>query len=59
LANGFIRCKKINRSRNTKEGGFQLLRAYRALPKNKALIKFLSEEGIKQLLKNRKSVHAG
>jgi hypothetical protein len=26
------------------------LRAYRALPKNKALIKFLSEEGIKQLL---------
>jgi preprotein translocase subunit SecA len=27
-----------------------LLRAYRALPKNKALIKFLSEEGIKQLL---------
>jgi preprotein translocase subunit SecA len=26
------------------------LRAYRSLPKNKALIKFLSEEGIKQLL---------
>ena len=34
----------------TKEGGFNLLRAYRGLPKNKALIKFLSEEGIKQLL---------
>jgi preprotein translocase subunit SecA len=28
-----------------------LLRAYRSLPKNKALIKFLSEEGIRQLLK--------
>ena len=27
-----------------------MLRAYRSLPKNKALIKFLSEEGIKQLL---------
>jgi hypothetical protein len=33
-----------NYAGNTKEGGFQLLRAYRALPKKKALIKFLSEE---------------
>src|SRR5690606_27211516 len=33
-----------------KEGGFQLLRVYRGLPKNKALIKFLSEEGVKQIL---------
>lgn len=32
------------------EGGFALLRAYRALPKNKPLIKFLSEPGIKQIL---------
>ena len=32
------------------EGGILLLRVYRGLPKNKALIKFLSEEGIKQLL---------
>jgi preprotein translocase subunit SecA len=29
-----------NYAGNTKEGGFQLLRAYRALPKKKALIKF-------------------
>lgn len=29
-----------------------LLRAYRGLPKNKALIKFLSEQGMKQLLLN-------
>lgn len=35
---------------DTKEGGFLLLRVYRGLPKNKALIKYLSEEGIKQLL---------
>lgn len=35
---------------NTKDGGFLLLRAYRGLPKNKALIKFLSEEGIKTIL---------
>ena len=35
---------------DTKEGGLLLLRVYRGLPKNKALIKFLSEEGVKQLL---------
>src|SRR5690606_7502695 len=34
----------------TKQGGFSLLRSYRAFPKNKALIKFLSEEGVKQIL---------
>ena len=32
------------------EGGLALLRSYRGLPKNKALIKFLSEPGIKQVL---------
>ena len=42
--------KKLIKSGDTKEGGFQLLRVYRGLPKNKALIKFLSEEGVKQLL---------
>ncbi|RTY99081.1 preprotein translocase subunit SecA [Flavobacterium sp. RSP49] len=51
LANGFLsEAKKLIKEGNTKDGGFQLLRAYRALPKNKALIKFLSEEGIRQLL---------
>ncbi|TYA56728.1 preprotein translocase subunit SecA [Formosa maritima] len=42
--------KKLITEGDTKEGGFQLLRVYRGMPKNKALIKFLSEEGIKQLL---------
>jgi preprotein translocase subunit SecA len=32
------------------EGGLALLRAHRGLPKSKALIKFLSESGIKQVL---------
>ncbi len=51
LSNGFLtEAKRLIKEGNTKEGGFQLLRAYRSLPKNKALIKFLSEEGIKQLL---------
>ena len=51
LANGFLtEAKRLIKEGNTKDGGFQLLRAHRALPKNKALIKFLSEEGVKQLL---------
>ena len=43
--------KKIGEG-NTEEGGILLLRVYRGLPRNKALIKFLSEEGVKQLLQN-------
>ena len=51
IANGFLtEAKRLIKEGNTKEGGFALLRAHRALPKNKALIKYLSEEGIKQLL---------
>ena len=42
--------KKLIAAGDTKEGGFQLLRVYRGLPKNKALIKFLSQEGVKQIL---------
>ena len=40
---------KIKDGDNTK-GGLLLFRVYRGLPKSKALIKFLSEEGVKQLL---------
>jgi preprotein translocase subunit SecA len=51
LANTFLAdAKRLIKEGNMKDGGFSLLRAYRSLPKNKALIKFLSEEGIKQLL---------
>ncbi|MFT5922480.1 MAG: preprotein translocase subunit SecA [Flavobacteriales bacterium] len=32
------------------EGGLALFRAFRGVPKNKAVIKFLSEEGMKQIL---------
>ena len=38
-------------------GADQLLRAYRGLPKNSALIKFLSEEGIKALLQKTESTY--
>ncbi|MDP3466806.1 MAG: preprotein translocase subunit SecA [Daejeonella sp.] len=39
------------------EGGLALLRAYRGLPKNKALIKFLSEPGMKQVLTKAENYH--
>ena len=38
------------KSGDNNDGGIKLLRVFRGLPKNKALIKFLSEEGVKQLL---------
>jgi len=35
---------------NENDGGFKLYRVFRGLPKNKALIKYLSEDGIKLIL---------
>ncbi|TBN03578.1 preprotein translocase subunit SecA [Hyunsoonleella flava] len=49
--------KKLIKEGDAKEGGFQLLRVYRGMPKNKALIKFLSEEGVKQLLQKTENFY--
>ncbi|WP_374959031.1 preprotein translocase subunit SecA [Gilvibacter sp.] len=49
--------KKLIAEGDTKEGGLKLLRVYRGLPKNKALIKYLSEEGIKQLLQKTENFY--
>jgi preprotein translocase subunit SecA len=49
--------KKLIAEGNTKDGGFLLLRVYRGLPKNKALIKFLSQEGIKQILQKTENFY--
>ncbi|CAA0151031.1 preprotein translocase subunit SecA [Tenacibaculum maritimum] len=49
--------KKLIASGDTKEGGFQLLRVHRGLPKNKALIKFLSQEGVKQILQKTENFY--
>ena len=46
----FHEAKKLITGGNTKEGGFKLLQAYRGLPKNRQLIKYLSESGHKALL---------
>ncbi len=42
--------RKLIREDKTEEGGLLLLQAFKGLPKNSALIKFLSEEGNKSLL---------
>ncbi len=42
--------KKLISENKVDDGGLALLRAFRGLPKNKALIKFLSETGMKQIL---------
>ena len=42
--------KRLLNEGNNKDAGFELLRAHRALPKSKALIKLLSESGNKALL---------
>ena len=49
--------KKLIKDGDTQEGGLQLLRVYRGIPKNKALIKFLSEEGVKQLLQKTENFY--
>ncbi len=42
--------KELIKEGDTKAGGEKLLRAHRGLPKTKAIIKFLSEDGMKTLL---------
>ena len=49
--------KKLIAEGDPKEGGFHLLRVYRGMPKNKALIKYLSEEGVKQILQKTENFY--
>ncbi len=49
--------KKLIKDGDEKEGAIQLLRVYRGLPKNKALIKFLSQDGIRQLLQKTENFY--
>ncbi|WP_397362203.1 preprotein translocase subunit SecA [Olleya sp. R77988] len=57
LTSVLVEAKKLIANGDTKEGGFQLLRVYRGIPKNKALIKFLSEEGVKQILQKTENIY--
>jgi preprotein translocase subunit SecA len=49
--------KKLIKDGKDKEGGLPLFRAFRGLPKNKALIKFLGEPGLKQLLLKTENIY--
>lgn len=49
--------KKLLAGGDAKEGGVKLLRAFRGLPRTKALIKFLSEEGIKTVLQKTENFY--
>jgi preprotein translocase subunit SecA len=51
------KAKKLISDGNTEEGGFNLLQVFRGLPKTSALIKFLSEEGVKQLLQKTENFY--
>ncbi|MBN3035205.1 MAG: preprotein translocase subunit SecA [Bacteroidales bacterium] len=46
-----------NREDSEKKGGELLLRAFKGLPKNKALIKFLSEEGMRTLMQKTENFY--
>ncbi|MBP9181058.1 MAG: preprotein translocase subunit SecA, partial [Bacteroidia bacterium] len=49
--------KKLIESGNDTDGGMALLRAYRGLPKNKALIKYLGESGVKAVLQKTENFY--
>jgi preprotein translocase subunit SecA len=49
--------KKLVAEGKEKEAGIPLLRAYRGLPKNSALIKFLSEQGVRALLQKTENYY--
>ena len=55
--NELLAAKSKISNHEEKEGGVQLFRAYRGLPKTKSLIKFLSEDGIKSLLQKTENFY--
>lgn len=49
--------KKLINEGDTANGGILLLRAFKGLPKNKAIIKYLSEQGMKSLLLKTENIY--
>jgi len=49
--------KKLLKEGNSEKGGISLLRAFRGLPRNKALIKFLSEDGVRAQLQKTENYY--
>ncbi|MFM1934288.1 MAG: hypothetical protein RL360_1169, partial [Bacteroidota bacterium] len=57
VQNFLVEAKKLIAAGDKKEGGLALYRAYKGLPKSKPLIKFLSENGMKQLMNETESIY--
>ena len=57
LVNTLADAKNQISSGEEEKGSFNLLRVFRGIPKNKALIKYLSEEGVKQLLQKTENFY--
>ena len=55
LTSVLAQARNLIKNGDLTKGGLFLLRVHRGLPKNKALIKFLSQEGIRQLLQKTES----
>ena len=51
------KAKNLINEGDIENGGFHLLQVHRGLPKNSALIKFLSEDGIKQILQKTENFY--
>ena len=56
-ADCLVRARKLIAEGKTEEGGILLLRSHKGLPKNKNLIKFLSEQGMKVLLQKTEAIY--
>jgi preprotein translocase subunit SecA len=57
VGNLLVEAKRLIKEGNDKEGGVSLFRAYRGLPKNKPLIKFLSETGMRTILQKTENFY--
>lgn len=53
----FTDAKRLIKEGNEKDGGFKLLQAFKGLPKNKPLIKFLSEQGMRVLMQKTENFY--
>jgi preprotein translocase subunit SecA len=56
-ADFLLEAKKLIKEGKEDEGGLALFRAYRGLPKHKPLIKFLSEQGMRQILQKTENIY--
>ena len=59
IVNGFIRAARehIHAGKKDEESGLELYRAYRGMPKNKDLIKLLSEPGVKLFMEKNEAIY--